>query len=155
MTEIKGKKLAEFAFDIQTGLGSFEVSEFDDLRTIGMAASLAVHLRGLPEIEYGVLSQVSDARFDIPAPMLKPVLRLLSEVGMVRLYESGKAITKIDPLVPYFEDVYEKIGQISGEYSYNEVETATVRILAELFSHPENKVPRHLKWKQVYRACRR
>jgi len=100
VTEIKGKRLAEFAFDIQTGLGSFEVSEFDDLRTIGMAASLAVHLRGLPEIEYSVLSQVSDARFDIPAPMLKPVLRLLSEVGMVRLYENGKAITKIDPLVP-------------------------------------------------------
>jgi hypothetical protein len=115
------------------------VSKFGDLRTIGMAASLAVHLRGLPEISYGVLSQVSDACFDIPAPMLKPVLRLLKEVGMVQLYESGKTITKIDPTVPYFEDVYEKIGELSEEYTYNEVETATVRMLSELFNRPENK----------------
>jgi hypothetical protein len=139
MVEIKGKQLAEFASDIQTGLGCYEVSEFDDLRTIGMAASLAVHLRGLPEISYGVLSQVSDACFDIPAPMLKPVLRLLKEVGMVQLYESGKTITKIDPTVPYFEDVYEKIGELSDEFTYNEVETATVRMLCELFTRPENK----------------
>lgn len=136
---IKGKALAEFAGDIQSGLGSFEVGDFEDLRTIGMAASLAVQLRGLPEIDYSVLQQVSAARFDIPTLSLKPVLRLLSEVGMVRLIESGKSIVKVDPQVPYFEDVYETIGDVADEYQFSETEQAMVTIMAELFERPENK----------------
>jgi len=136
---IKGKAFAEFAGDIQSGLGSFEVGDFEDLRTIGMAASLAVQLRGLPEIDYSVLQQVSAARFDIPTLSLKPVLRLLSEVGMVRLIESGKAILRVDPQVPYFEDVYETIGSVSADFQFSETEQAMVRIMSELFERPENK----------------
>lgn len=136
---ITGKAFAEFAGDIQSGLGSYEVGDFDDLRTIGMAASLAVQLRGLPEIDYSVLQQVSAARFDIPTLSLNPVVRLLSEVGMVRLVESGKSILKVDPQVPYFEDVYQTIGSVADEYKFTETEQAMVRIMAELFQRPENK----------------
>ncbi|WP_141395819.1 hypothetical protein [Sphingomonas spermidinifaciens] len=134
-----GKSLAEYAGDIQTGIGAFEVGDFDDLRMLGMAASLAVQIRGLPEIEYPVLARVSDSLFNIPTVALKPVLRTLEEVGMVRLYETGKTITKVDPEVPYFEDVYQKIGDYSSEFRLNETEQAMVRIMAELQKKPENK----------------
>lgn len=136
---INGKALAEFAGDIQSGLGSYEVGDFEDLRTIGMAASLAIQLRGLPELDYSVLQQVSAARFDIPTLSLKPVLRLLSEVGMVRLIENGKIIQKVDPQVPFFEDVYQTIGNVADDFSFTETEQAMVKIMAELFERPENK----------------
>ncbi len=103
-----------------------------------MAASLAVQIRGLPELDYAVLSRVSDSLFNIPTVALKPVLRTLSESGMVKLYETGKTITKIDPDVPYFEDVYQIIGDYSDQYSFNETEQAMVAIMAKLKEHPEN-----------------
>lgn len=136
---IKGKQLAEFASDIQTGIGAFEVGDFDELRTLGMAASLAIQLRGLPEIDYNVLVQVSDSRFNIPSYALKPVLRTLSEVGMVKLYESGRIIDKIDPQVPYFENVFETIGDYSSEFKLTETEQAMVSIMENLQSKPENQ----------------
>ena len=77
MVAIVGKELAEYASDIQTGIGPYEVSDFDELRLLGMAGSLAVQLRGLPEIEYAVLVRVSDSLFNIPSLALKPVLRIL------------------------------------------------------------------------------
>ncbi|MBE2991651.1 hypothetical protein IFR23_06430 [Sphingomonas sp. CFBP 13603] len=136
---LKGKRLAEFASDIQTGVGAFEVGEFDDLRMIGMAASLAVQLRGLPELDYLILARVSDSLFNIPAVALKPVLRMLSEAGMLRLYEVGRTITKVDPEVPYFEDVYRIIGDYSSEFVLNETEQAMVAIMSRLQERPENK----------------
>jgi hypothetical protein len=134
----KGKILAEFASDIQSGIGAFDVGDFDDLRIIGMAASLAVQLRGLPELDYAVLARVSDSLFNIPSVALKPVLRALSEAGMVRLYETGKTINKIDPDVPYFEDVYSIVGSYSDQFSFNETEQAMVTIMASLKNKPEN-----------------
>lgn len=136
---ITGKALAEFASDIQTGIGPYEVGDFDELRTIGMAASLAIQLRGLPELEYSVLARVSDALFNIPTLALKPVLRTLSEAGMVRLYESGRTITKVDPQIPYFENLYEKMGEFSNEFHFNETERAMVEIMAKLREKPENR----------------
>ncbi|WP_147426028.1 hypothetical protein [Teichococcus wenyumeiae] len=136
---IKGKDLAEFASDIQTGLGGIDVGDFDDLRTIGMAASLAIQIRGLPEIDYQVLLRVSDALFNIPSVALKQVLRTLSDIGMVRLYEVGRTIHKIDPQVPYFENVYDTIGQYSSEFKLTEIEQAMVAIMAELQKRPENQ----------------
>ncbi|UFN51795.1 hypothetical protein LPC08_25940 (plasmid) [Roseomonas sp. OT10] len=139
LVAIVGKELAEYASDIQTGIGPYEVSDFDELRLLGMAGSLAVQLRGLPEIEYAVLVRVSDSLFNIPSLALKPVLRILSEAGMVRLYESGRNITKIDPQVPYFENVYDTIGAYSASSSLTETEQAMVAIMAELQKKPENK----------------
>ena len=60
---IEGKKLVELSYDIQSGLGNTDVPDFDSMRTMGMSATLAIHLRGLPEIEYDVLRKVSDYFF--------------------------------------------------------------------------------------------
>lgn len=46
------KQVAEFAFDIQNGVGRTDIPDFDVLKNVGMAASLAVHIRGLGEIDY-------------------------------------------------------------------------------------------------------
>ncbi|RGF31652.1 hypothetical protein DW076_17455 [Clostridium sp. AF46-12NS] len=48
----KNQATAEFAHDIQTGLARHSVPEYEQLPIIGMAASLAMHIRGLGEIDY-------------------------------------------------------------------------------------------------------
>src|SRR6202011_543485 len=60
------RETAEFAYALHAGLSAHQVPEFDDLHTIGMAATLAIHIKGLGEIEYEVLRKVSDYYMSIP-----------------------------------------------------------------------------------------
>jgi hypothetical protein len=84
------REIAEFAFDLHAGLAAYQVPEFDDLHKIGMAATLAIHIKGLGEIEYEVLRKVSDYYMSIPSFALDTVLRILDEVGFVKLIEKGR-----------------------------------------------------------------
>lgn len=134
------KEIAELAYDLQTGLALHQVAEFDDLHTIGMAATLAVHIKGLGEIDYDVLRQVSDHYMSIPSFALEKVLRVLVEVNFVRLVERGRKIEKIIPNIPLFDDVYEGIGKFaSSECDLNSHEQATLKILAQLRDAPRNE----------------
>ena len=108
---MEGKLIAGLSFDIQTALGKVDVPDFENLRTMGMAALLAIHIRGLGEIEYEVLRKVSDHYFNIPSYALKEVLRLLAEVEFVDLITRGSTIQSVIPNVPRFSDVYTGIGQ--------------------------------------------
>lgn len=134
------KQLAEIAYDLHSGLAATQISEFDDLHLIGMAGSLAIHIKGLGEIEYEVLRKVSDHLMDIPSFALEKVLRLLEEVGFVRLVESGKRISSVIPNIPVFDDVYVEIGRYAAsECTLNEHEQATIQILGKLQQSPVNK----------------
>lgn len=81
---------AEFAHDLQVGLGRNSVPEFSQLPLVGMAAKLALNIRGLGEIDATILRQVADYFFDIPAMVLSPVLDVLAEIEYVQLITSGK-----------------------------------------------------------------
>lgn len=134
------KELAEFAHDLHSGLSSQGVAEFDDLVTIGMAASLAIHIRGFGEIDYEVLRKVSDHFISIPSYALEKVLGVLEEIEFVQLIKNGKRIAKVIPSVPIFDDVYEKIGDYANsECTINSHEQATLLILKSLRDAPANK----------------
>lgn len=133
------KKIAEIAFDIQTGLGRIDAPEFDNLRTAGMAASLAIHIRGLPEIPYEVLRKVSDFYFDIPSYALPAVLAVLEEIEFVDLVSTKSKIDRILPKVPHFKDVYSVLGEHPNLEDLNEHEQAALHILGALQTQPENK----------------
>ena len=134
------KAIAEYAFDLHTGFAAHRVSEFDDLRLIGMAASLAIHIRGLGEIDYEVLRKVCDHLMTIPSIALERVLGVLDEIELVELARSGKKIKKIIPNVPIFDDVYETIGEYANsECTLNSHEQATLAILDALQRAPANK----------------
>lgn len=134
------KELAEFAYDLHTGLSTHNVSEFDDLQTIGMAATLAVHIRGLGEIDYEVMRKVSDHFMSIPSYALEKILYVLNDIQFVQLITSGKKITKVIPNIPVFEDIYEQIGNYaSNECVLNGHEQATIQILSSLQNSPINK----------------
>jgi hypothetical protein len=134
------REIAEFAYDLHAGLSALQVPEFDDLQTIGMAATLAIHIKGLGEIDYEVLRKVSDHFMSIPSVALGGVLRTLSEVGFVKLIENGRKIEKVIPNIPIFEDVYSGLNDYAGsECHLNSHEQATIQILAALQQAPQNK----------------
>ncbi|MEH2319274.1 hypothetical protein [Nostoc sp.] len=133
------KQAAEFAFDIQNGVGRTDIPDFDILRNVGMAASLAVHIRGLGEIEYEVLRKVSDYYFDIPSYALKIVLDILAELEFIQLITTPTKIKKVIPQVPRFQDIYAIIGSYPKPGDFNEHEQAILAILGELYKKPDNK----------------
>jgi len=133
------RQIAEFAFDIQSGLGRTDAPEFNNLRTAGMAASLSVHIRGLGEIDYEVLRKVCDFYFDIPSYALKTVLDILIEVEFVDIVKRESKITKVIPQVPHFQDLYNKLGEHHSLNDLNEHEQAALHILGELQNQPQNK----------------
>ncbi|MBC3882680.1 hypothetical protein H8K35_14910 [Undibacterium sp. LX40W] len=132
------KRIAEFAFDIQSGLGRTDAPEFDKLRTAGMAASLAVHIRGLGEIDYEVLRKVCDFYFDIPSYALKPVIDILVDIDFIDIIGTSHKITKIIPKVPHFGDLYSTLGNHHSLNDLNEHEQAALHILGELQTQPQN-----------------
>lgn len=136
---INGRKLVELSYDIQSGLGNTEVPDFDSMRTMGMAATLAIHLRGLPEIEYEVLRKVSDYFFSVPSFALKEALSILAEIEYVQLVTKGAKIQSVIPDVPRFQDLYEGVGDYFTFSELNEHEQGTLLILSELQNKPENR----------------
>ena len=130
---------AEFAHDLQVGLGRNSVPEFSQLPLVGMAAKLALNIRGLGEIDANVLRQVADYFFDIPAMVLSPVLDVLAEIEYVQLITSGKTLTKVIPEVPHFSSVYGGLGEYIGTISLTEHEEVAVAVLNELRIKPEKR----------------
>jgi hypothetical protein len=130
---------AEFAHDLQIGLARKSVPEFDQLPLIGMAAKLAMNIRGLGEIDASVLRQVADHFFDIPAMVLQPALAILDEVEYVQLVTSGKTLKSVIPQVPHFSSVYDGLGEYIGTISLTEHEEVAIAVLNELRSKPEKR----------------
>ncbi|BDM22242.1 hypothetical protein KMS_R20000 [Pseudomonas sp. LRP2-20] len=136
---LKGRKLIELSYDVQAGLGRIDVPDFDRLRTMGMAATLAIHLRGLQEIEFEVLRKVSDHFFSIPSYALREVIEILGEIEYVGIVKKDGKILSIIPDIPHFKDIYERVGDYFSFSELNEHEQGTLLILSELQQKPENR----------------
>src|SRR5213593_3646692 len=95
------KQVAEYAFDLQVGLEGADVPEYDVAKTLGMAAVLALNLRGLPEVQYGTLRLVAARHFNIRSDVLDGVLRMLADLELIRLVKAGGTIKSDIPDVPH------------------------------------------------------
>ena len=104
-----------------------------------MAATLAVHLRGLPPVPYDQLRKVSDYYFDIPSYALKSVVPILQEVGFVQVVRPAAGAETVIPTVPFFDDVYATLGEYAATQRFTEHEQVTAAILARLLESPRNK----------------
>ena len=131
------KELAVRCHEIQTGLASKVVDDFEQLTLVGSAVRLALHIRGLPIIEYEKLKLVASHFLDISPLSLRPVLEMLAEVEFVKLSTEGKTIKKVVPDVPYYESLYETIGEYASDAGLNETEQLSVELLRRLARSPE------------------
>lgn len=125
--------------EIQTSLGVVEVPEFESIPELGMAVRLALHIRGLPLINYNVLKLVANHYLGIPTLAVERIVRLLAEVEFVRLQTTGQTINGVLPTVPYYEDMYTQLGEYALiERPFNEAEELAIFLVNRLSKSPEN-----------------
>ncbi|WAC12410.1 hypothetical protein [Dyadobacter pollutisoli] len=129
--------IASKCYDIHVSLAGKEVPEFEFIPKVGMMVSLSLHLRGLPILEYEKLRLVSSYYFRISPLLLKDLLESLEEIEFVKLITKGSSIHKIQPQIPFFESVYEKVGEFANnKLSLNEPEELALEIISKLTSAP-------------------
>lgn len=125
--------------EIQLAVQDKEIARFESIPEIGMAVQLALHIRGLPLIEYELLKLVSTTLLGIPRLAVDRIVYLLAEIDFVRIKQEGKRILKVLPTVPYFEDLYEGLGEyFENESKTNELEMLTLEIVDKLAKTPYN-----------------
>lgn len=133
-------QIASKCYDIQVSLSGREVPEFEFIPKVGMMISLALHLRGLPILDYEKLKLVSSHYFKIPPLLLKDLLKDLENVGFVKLYSKGSTLKKVQPQIPYFDSIYNKIGVYANlEWSLNEQEQLALEIMSKLADAPTER----------------
>ncbi|MFM5338987.1 hypothetical protein [Aeromonas enteropelogenes] len=132
-------KIAEFSYDLHSALGDYETPELDFLKTLGMAATLAVHIRGLGEIPYETLKLASFHYFKVPSMALDKVIDILDELGFIDVMGTKRRIKSIIPKIPHFGSIYERIGEFADNDDLNESEMAMLGILNQVYNKPESK----------------
>jgi hypothetical protein len=121
--------------DIQTGLQEYNVDEFEVLLRIGMATRLAIHLRGGDVLDYNRLKDVSSILFGIEKLVYPTILNLLEDIEFIKVIGTG-SLKKVVPTVPYFNDLYQTLGEKAEAEGLNEFETASIAILESLSTTP-------------------
>lgn len=125
--------------EIQLAIRDKEVPRFESIPEIGMAVQLALHIRGLPLIEYDLLKLVASTMLGIPRLAVDRIVELLAEIEFVRITRDGKRIKAVLPTVPYFEQLYEGIGDYFDTVAKpDEFEELTLEIVDRLAEAPHN-----------------
>ena len=125
--------------EIQVGLSGKDVPDFEFLPLVGMAVCLALHLRGLPAVDYNVLRIVASTRLQIPTVVIKRLAYLLAEVEFLRVNSQGETIKSVIPTVPYYQDLYHQLGEYAEDKGgFNEAENLSIEIISRLAKSPQN-----------------
>ncbi|MCK9744979.1 hypothetical protein [Pseudomonas syringae] len=125
--------------EIQLAMGTKDHSRLERIPEMGMAVQLALHIRGLPLLEYSLVKLVASSLIGIPTLAVERVTRLLAEIGFVRLMQDGKSIKSVLPTVPFFEELYDGLGEyFVNESKADEFETMTLQIVDRLAGAPQN-----------------
>lgn len=125
--------------EIQLAIRDKEIPRFESIPEIGMAVQLALHIRGLPLIEYDLLKLVASTMLGIPRLAVDRIVELLAEIEFVRITREGKRIKAVLPTVPYFEQLYEGIGDYFETVAKpDEFEELTLEIVDRLAGAPHN-----------------
>jgi len=136
---IDPKIIAARCNEIQTSLGKSIVPEYDSLIIIGMAVRVALHIRGLPLIDYETLKLVCHYFLEIPPYVLERIIRLLADIEFVYIKSEGKSIKDVLPSVPYYDELFVGIGEYqANEAPLNETEQLTIAITNKLASAPDS-----------------
>lgn len=129
------------AQDIQTALQDVELSGpasglLNTTVLTGMAERLAIHIRGIDIIDdERRLYAVAD-RLGIGGLVLDSVLRVMEEAEFIAVERSQGRVKRVVERVPYFEDIYERFGEIWVARNPPHEERENLRVLNELATSP-------------------
>lgn len=130
-------EVAARCHEIQTGFGNQEVPEFENLPLVGMGVRLALHIRGLPPVNYNTLRLVAVHLMGIPNVAVRRVVELLAELEFVKLQSQGNTINAVIPNVPYYETLYDTFGEYTKDIKFTEAEELSIALLSQLSKSPE------------------
>ena len=134
---MQANEISSKCHDIQVSLGMKEVPDFEKIPMIGMMMNLAIHLRGLPLINYNVLRLVASEYLGIHSMLVQQVALNLAEIEFVRLDKEKETIKSILPTIPNFDDVYSLVGEFAlAKGSFNEIEQVAFEILKRVSDSP-------------------
>jgi hypothetical protein len=122
--------------DITVSLGNKQVTDLDKVVLVGMAVRLALHLRGVPAVPYDLVKLVALHLLHIPPLALPAILDVLAEVDFVKISKRGSSILSVIPTVPFYEDMFDGIGQYAENQTLSEPERLTLEILDRLAKSP-------------------
>lgn len=126
--------------DVLVTSGQSRAVEFESLINIGAAVRLAVNLRGMPPVRYDLLRDVAVHRLGLQPPEVRPAIELLAEAEMVDLYTEGKTIKTVLPDVPFFSNLYSRLGEVGRQdQALNEHEQLTVELMERLARRPQTR----------------
>ena len=124
--------------NVQAGLrdvdDSIVQSSIPVTRQIGMAALLAVHIRGLERITN--IPGLTAFAANLGIRELPMVLMTLSEAGWVRAMPSVWNPTAVDETIPHFQEIYSTLGQQWSARQPGELEAATLSLIESLAVGP-------------------
>ena len=134
---MENAEIVEYSYDIHTAANGVDIPNFKKIKLFGMAASLAIHIKGLSDINYSVLEQASEYYFQINQWALPHVLELLEELSFIQINGPRNNIKSITPTVPRFYTIYEGIGSTINKGDLREDEEATISILNHIQEKPD------------------
>jgi hypothetical protein len=139
-TDLERALLVARCHEIQAALNTREVADFESIIELGMAVRLALHLRGITILlNYETVKLVAHGYLNIPRLAVDRVVRLLEHVGFVSLVTTGKTIDGVLPKVPYYEDLYDQLGEYAhSESKFTEAEQLALVLVDRLAAAPEN-----------------
>lgn len=128
------------AQDIQTSVQDVDLgplnAETKNVRLLGMAERVAIHIRGVDVIEdYKKLEYIA-SQFGVDSLILPTVLNVLQELEWVRVKKRGSQIEKVEESVPFFGDIYSKAGEYFDDLDHSEIEEATIAVCDMLALSP-------------------
>lgn len=104
-----------------------------------MAVQLAMHICGLPLIEYERLKLVASALLGISRLSVERIVRLLATVEFVTLVTEGSTIKMVLPTVPFFDGLYDRLGEyFETDAKADEFEKLSLEIVDKLAGSPHN-----------------
>jgi hypothetical protein len=136
------------AQDVQAGLRDvldpIVQSTIPVTRQIGMAALLAVHIRGLERITNILALNAVASNLGIRGSELNMVLQILEEAGWIRATPNVWSCHQIDENIPHFQELYRTLGQQWSDRKPGELEAATLGLIQSLSTvpHPMDSVVR-------------
>lgn len=131
-------EIAMRSHDVLVTSGQSRAAEFESLITLGSAVRLAINLRGMPPVRYDLLRDVAVHRLGLQPPEVRPAVELLAEAEMVDLDTEGKTIKTVLPSIPFFSDLYLRLGDVgTQDQALNEHEQLTVQLMERLARRPQ------------------
>jgi hypothetical protein len=112
------------------------IARLDQVRELGMAANLAVNIRGQDRIEDAdALKEVAADELGVEPMLFDATLRLLEEADFIDVKTVG-ARRRIEERVPVHEDLYDRLGEVWDQRKPSELQQELIAVMHGLAGAP-------------------